>query len=185
MKRLFTFRYPKLFLLVLFSIISYVIFSDASVQSSVAGLNNLSYLGIFIAGLLFSFGFSTPFAVGFFIVAQPENIFFAAIIGGAGAMLSDLTIFKIIKFSFMDEFKRLEKTPLIKEFNIIFKHEFSTRIKLYLLYAVAGLVIASPLPDEIGVSMLAGLTKIKPLMLAIISFIMNAFGILVMLLIGS
>jgi uncharacterized membrane protein YdjX (TVP38/TMEM64 family) len=172
-------------LLVLFSIVSYVIFSDASVRSFVAGLSGLSYLGIFIAGLLFSFGFSTPFAIGFFLVVQPENIFLASVIGGVGAMLADLTIFNIMKFSFMDEFKRLEKTPLIREFHIILKHRFFSRIKLYVLYVCAGLIIASPLPDEIGVSMLAGLTKIKLHLLALISFIMNTLGILVMLWLGS
>src|SRR3989338_5083688 len=92
MKQLFRFRYPKLALLVLFSIFAYYIFSNVHVQKFINGFNNLGYLGVFIAGLLFSFGFTNPFAIGFFLVAKPSNIFLAAIIGGIGAMIADLAI---------------------------------------------------------------------------------------------
>jgi uncharacterized membrane protein YdjX (TVP38/TMEM64 family) len=51
------------------------------------------------------------------------------------------------------------------------------------MYAIAGLIISSPLPDELGVSMLAGLTTINAKKLSIISFIMNSLGILIMLMI--
>jgi hypothetical protein len=154
------------------------------VQDYVANLGSIGYLETFIAGMLFSFGFSTPFAIGFFLIAKPENIFLAALIGGAGALISDLLIFKLIRFSFMDEFKRLEKTTAIKEINHLLNSRWIYKIKIYLLYIFAGLVIASPLPDELGVSMLAGLTKIKTHILVIVSFIMNSLGIFIMLLIA-
>lgn len=65
MKRLFRFGYPKLFLLVVFSVLAYFIFSNDGVMNYVSSLGDLGYLGIFIAGICFSFGFSTPFAIGF------------------------------------------------------------------------------------------------------------------------
>jgi len=46
-----------------------------------------------------------------------------------------------------------------------------------------GILIASPLPDEAGVIMLAGLTKIKSNVFAILSFSLNTAGILILLLI--
>ena len=55
------------------------------------------------------------------------------------------------------------------------------RTKHYLLYAFAGLVIASPLPDEIGVSLL-GISKIKLYKFIIISFIFNTIGVLLVIL---
>ena len=182
MRRLFKFRYPKITLLILLSIISYFIFSNATVERVIEGLNGLSYVGIFIAGMFFSFGFSTPFSVGFFIVAAPENIFYAAAIGGFGAFLSDMLIFKLIRFSFMNEFKRLEKTALFVELHQLMHSRLLSKIRVYLLFAFAGIVIASPLPDEVGVSMLAGLTHIKMWALGLISFVMNFIGILIMLL---
>src|SRR3972149_8164207 len=84
-EKIFTPKYPKLALLGLTIIIAYYLFTQPEVSSRISGLENLSYLGIFIAGLFFTFGFSTPFSIGFFIVSQPQNIFLAAIIGGIGA----------------------------------------------------------------------------------------------------
>lgn len=185
MKRLFKFRYPKLLALTIFSVVSYFIFSNVLVKDFIANSTNSSYFWVFIAGLLFTFGFSTPFSIGFFLVARPENIILATFIGGFGALISDLFIFKMIRFTFMDEFKRLEKTEPIKKFNKILSHRHLSKIKNYLLFIFAGIIIASPLPDELGVSMLAGLTKINSYTLGIISFIMNSLGIFVMLLLGN
>jgi len=83
----------------------------------------------------------------------------------------------------MDEFKRLEKTKIIKDIREEMKIHLSHKIRSYLLYALAGIVIASPLPDEVGVTMLAGLTSIKPKIMILLSFLFNCFGILVMCLI--
>ncbi|MBI2004491.1 hypothetical protein HYS72_03450 [Candidatus Pacearchaeota archaeon] len=138
------------------------------------------YFGVAIAGFFFSFGFTMPFAIGAFVTMDPQNIFLSAIVGGFFAMLADLAIFGIIKMSFMDEFRRFEKTKAMKKI-ISLKPHLGRKIKHYLMYAFAGIVIASPLPDELGVSMLAWLGRIKPLSLAIIAFVANTLGIFVIL----
>lgn len=138
------------------------------------------YFGIATAGFLFSFGFTTPFAIGAFVTMNPQNIFLSAIIGGFFAMLADLTIFGIIRLSFMDEFRKLGRTKTMKTISS-FEPSFNKKVKHYLLYAFAGIVIASPLPDELGVSMLAGLGNVKPLPLALIGFTFNTIGIFIML----
>ena len=65
MKRLIKFRYPKIAGLVFAIILAYIVFSNPIVEGFVTHLNSLSYLGMFIAGLLFSFGFTSPFSAGF------------------------------------------------------------------------------------------------------------------------
>lgn len=185
MKKLFKFKYPKLTILILMVVLAYYIFSNANTQDFFSKLGNLSYFGSFIAGIFFAFGFLAPFAVGFFLTVSTKNIFLAAVIGGFGALISDLLIFNIIKFSFMDEFRRLERTKVFLTLNNLFSKKPHSRIKLYLLYAFAGIVISSPLPDEIGVSMLAGLTKIKIFILGIISFLLNTIGIFILLYLGA
>jgi len=180
MKRLFKFRYPKITILIILIILAYFIFSIQSVQKYWINPGNLSNLGVFLTGFLFSFGFTTPFAIGAFLFMNPPNILLVAIIGGLGAMSADLAIFKIIKISFMDEFKLLEKA---KPFKKIHSVPLNKKIKHYLMYAFAGLIIASPLPDELGISMLAGLGHVKAVPVAIISFIFNTIGILIFLLI--
>ena len=181
MKQLFKFKYPKLFLLILFIILAYILFQNTKISSLISNLGSLSYLGVFIAGMLFAFGFSAPFAVGFFITLNPSNILLYGIIGGLGALTSDLLIFNFIKISFQDEFNKLKKEKAIKKFNQIIGTGFGGEVRKYLMYIFAGILIASPLPDEAGVTMLAGLTKIKQSVLAIIGFTLNTIGIIFLL----
>lgn len=176
-KRIFRFKYPKLFLLVCLIVLAYYIFSSNSINSLIFGLNELSYIGIFISGILVSFGFSAPFAVGFFITTHPQSIFLASIIGGLGASLGDLLIFKTIKFSFMNELNKLKKEKISKEIRIIARKNIDVKIRHYFLYLFAGILIATPLPDEVGVSMLAGLTTIKVKFLWIISLTLHTAAI--------
>ena len=184
-KRLFNFKYPKTLLFVISIALAYWLFSKPFVAEFMSQLNSLTYLGVLIAGLFFSFGFTAPFAIGFFITAQPDSLLLAALVGALGALISDIFIFKIIRISFIKEFRNLEKTYPIKKMIDLIDYSIPHKIRVYLLYAFAGIIIASPLPDEIGVTMLAGLTTIRQNVLAIISFSCNFIGIFIMLLIGQ
>jgi len=106
-KKLSSFRYPKLFFLIILIITAYLIFKNPGVSNLIPKLKGVNSIGIFLSGILISFGFSAPFAVGFLLISQPSNIFLAALIGGIGGMVADLIIFKTIKFSFMNELKNL------------------------------------------------------------------------------
>jgi uncharacterized membrane protein YdjX (TVP38/TMEM64 family) len=179
------FHYPKTFLLIFCIILAYFIFKNPSVNSWINNLDSLSYFGSFIAGILLAFGFSAPIAVGFFITLKTGNLILTAIIGGLGALLADLIIFNIVKITFNDELRRIRKTRIMKEIEKILEKDLGKKLEHYLLYAFAGILIATPLPDEVGVSMLAGLTHIKQKILAIISFILHTIGIFIILLLST
>jgi hypothetical protein len=181
-KKIFRFKYPKLLLFVICLIGAYFLFNNNYLAYFVSHLGSLSYVGVFICGLLFSFGFTTPFAMAFLIQLSPENIYLAAAIGGFGAVISDLIIFRFIRFSFENEFKKLRRERpflfLKKELN----HFFGPKIENYLLFAFAGILFASPLPDEAAVMVLVGISRINELRLAIISYVFNSLGIFLLLL---
>src|SRR3990167_4208206 len=141
LRRLFNFKYPKFISLAIAIILAYILFKNQNVAGFVSGLENLKYLGVFIAGLFFSFGFTTPFAIGFFITLNPSNIWLAGILGGIGAMLSDLIIFKFIKFSFEDEIKKFRKEKFEKNIENMVNHTLSHKIRNYLLFTIAGIII--------------------------------------------
>jgi len=164
-------------------IFAYLIFSMSIVANYFSNLGKFSYFAVFLFGLLFSFGFTTPFSVGFFLTLDAHNIFLTGLIGGIGAMIADLFIFKFVKISFQDEFEKLKREKLAKKIDLVLEHTFGKKLMHYLMYAFAGIIIASPLPDEAGVTMLAGLTHIKEHWLAIISFVCNTSGIIIMLMI--
>ena len=81
----------------------------------------------------------------------------------------------------MPKFKELEKTTAIKKIEAIVRKNRHVLIVHYLLYIFAGIIIASPLPDEVGVAMLAGLTTIKPVNLAVVSFLLHSIAIFLVL----
>ncbi|PIN77882.1 hypothetical protein COV15_01145 [Candidatus Woesearchaeota archaeon CG10_big_fil_rev_8_21_14_0_10_34_12] len=85
-----------------------------------------------------------------------------------------MLLFSFIRFSFENEFLSLRKTKFFKEISELVEATFGSKLKFYLLYFLAGVVIASPLPDEFGVIMIAGLTKIKPGTLAFVGFVLNS-----------
>jgi hypothetical protein len=180
-KKLFNFKYPKLMLLLGAIIASYFIFSNPEVSSFISDLGAFNYLGVFIAGLLFSFGFTSPFSAGYFIALNPEKIILAGIIGGFGAMLMDVLIFKFIRFSFKNEMNRLKKEAISRKIENILNKTLIGKLKIYIMYIFAGILIASPLPDEIGVIILAGLTKVKTTIIMILGFILNTLGIIILL----
>jgi len=180
-KALFGYKYPKLTLLLASMIFAYMVFSDPYMAGFLSRLNEMSYLGVFFGGLLFAFGFTSPFAVGIFLAINPPNIFLAAIIGGIGALISDMAIFHIIKISFQKEFNRIKKHVVMRSFNSALEWTIGKKLKSYIAWIFAGIMIASPLPDEAGITILSGLTKIKPTTLAILSFALNTIGILVIL----
>ncbi len=177
----FKYKYTKLIILVATITLAYKIFRDPEIASYLATLQALSYLGVFIGGILFVMLFSAPFGIGFFLTLNPANIWLAAIIGGLGAMVGDMLIFKFIKASFEDEIKQISDSKHFQELSRAVATHLGEKIKIYLTYAIAGFVIASPLPDEAGVFMLAGLKKINIYLLMLIAFILNAIGIAILL----
>ncbi len=180
-KKIFSFKYPKLFTFIILILLAYHIFTQPFISGWIGWFNNLGNLGIFFAGILTGLGFLAPFGFGLLIKMSSDTILIASLLAGLGATIADLLIFKIIKSSFMDEFKRLEKTKLIREIEQIVKKNKSVLIRHYLLYIFAGIILATPLPDEIGVSMLAGLTTIKSWKLAIIGFFAHSLVAFILL----
>jgi len=181
MHRLFKFKYIKTLLLVLSIIVAYFFFKSHYMAELIQLLNGSRYLGILIAGMLFAFAFSAPFATAFFIALNPSNILAAAIIGSFGAMLMNLLFFSFLKISFIDEFRVIETSHPVKRLNRTIERKIGHKIKVYLLYALAGFALSSPLPDEVGILMFAGLAHIKERYLAILSFVLHTIGLYVIL----
>lgn len=76
---------------------------------------------------------------------------------------------------------KLKLTFLFQKIRDLFDHHFSERLKRYVLWTVAGFLIASPLLDEFGVSLVSGFTHINQKEFSVISFSLNTLGIFVIL----
>lgn len=166
--------------IVLFSVLIAIIMSKAGIFKGLLGTGAFGLLGSFIAGLFFTSVFTVaPSTVAFSEITHTEPLFYTVLLGGLGAMIGDLVIFRFIKDSLADDLSKLIKHSPMKRLASVFKLKFFR----WFIAFLGALVIASPLPDEIGLAMM-GLTKVKTAVFIPLSFALNSLGILVICLVA-
>lgn len=133
-------------------------------------------LGSFISGIFFTSIFTTaPAIVVLSEISQVNSIFLTALIGALGAVTGDFLIFKFVRDSLSVHINLLlANKGGLKRFKTLFKHKGAR----WITFIVGGLILASPLPDELGISLM-GLSKEKTGIFLLFSFIFNFIGILV------
>lgn len=147
--------------------------SDALVQLLTATVE-LEFIGSFVAGLFFTSVFTTaPAIVTLGEIAQESSLFLTAVAGSIGAVLGDLIIFRFVKDRFTDHVMELIRTQGGKK---RIKALFRRGSFRWLTFLLGGMIIASPLPDELGVSLL-GLSKMRLSGFIALSFVFNFLGI--------
>ncbi len=182
----FRIKYPKFLLLILIFILTfflaYILFHHREFLLINNFLLSLGPLGAFIAGIFFPYGFTAaPATAVLLIIAKDQNILVSGFLAGFGALLSDLLIFRFIRSSFKDELKLLSKEKIFLKIG----NYFPQKINNFLIDFVAAIFIASPLPNEIGVSLMATSRTISTKIFSIFCYILNTAGIFIILLIGN
>lgn len=155
-----------------------LLLDTAFIQAALAYVHRLELLGIFITGVLFvSFFTAAPALVLLVQFLDGYNPFVIAAIAGAGAAVGDLIIFTMLEDKIGYELKPLAKKFRLTTF-INSLHKKKARLRTIL---VGSFIIASPLPDEAGIALL-GLSHISAASLLFLTFVLNAIGILLILL---
>jgi len=170
-------KYPRLtFGLFLFIALNLIfLFSDHTAVT--AEINKFGYWSFLVLGSLYTFSFTTGIATGAFLSYIPDgNIFLYSLIGGAGAVVSDLIIYKIIKSELDGEIKKLQRSRLVKYLSLI-----PGITNKYVLAFIGIVTIATPLPDELSVALLAENKLMKKRYFIPIALLMNTIGIYVLL----
>ena len=180
-KRVFL-KYPKLTLLALTFLLAYILFKSHKEWAFLSIVSTWGLPGAFLLGMFYAYGFtSAPATALLLLTAKQYPIFVAGLLGGLGALIGDLVIFSLVRASFADEFHMLSQERLVKAGTAL----VPKKVRKFLLPILAGVIISSPLPDEIGVILLAGSTRLSTKWFSLISFILNSTGILVVLRIGT
>lgn len=179
-------KYPKLLLLLLTIAIAVAIFHEGRNYEPLHNfLESGGYLGTFFAGMFYAYGFTAaPATAVLLVLAKEQSLLTAVLLGGLGALISDLLIFLFVRFSFLDEIEELEHEKLVRSINKEGKKLFGHYYR-HIFPTFAGFLIASPLPTEIGVSMMASLKKLSVKKFLVIAYILHSLGIFVILLIGK
>ncbi len=178
----FRFPYPKFLLLFISIVLAYIIFRGDRLQPIHDFLQRLGYAGTFCAGILYVYGFTAAPATALLLVlAHNQHPLLAIPLAGAGSVLGDLVIYKIIHDNFGDEVERLKNTRFLRWC----RRRIPPALRKYVLPVLGAIFVATPLPDEIGISLLAASPMIKTKYFVYLSFILNTLGIMFVILIGK
>ncbi len=158
----------------LLSLVAFIYLAKTpAVDTLIRQVGDLGYLGAFFAGMLFVSTFTVaPAAVVLYHLADSLHPVEIALIAGLGAMIGDYIIFRFIKDKIFTELR-----PLFLKFGKpYFKTVYKSPYFAWVLPISGAFIIASPFPDEVGVSIL-GLSKIKRWQFFLVTFTLNVLGI--------
>lgn len=145
------------------------------------------WLAAFLAGIGFSSLFTTaPATVALGSLGATYGPWYVAVCGGAGALVGDLVILKVMKVAASTATRpvaRIAPSPRFLQLRRLRRALSHGPLKV-LLWLVGGAIIASPLPDELGLAVL-GLSKVSLRFLIPISYTFNTIGIALIGLVAS
>lgn len=142
-----------------------------------AYLGRSGLLGSAVAGMFFVSVFTA--APAFFILYDLAGTFGpvqVSIFAGFGSMLGDYLIFSFFQDRLIKEWK-----PWLKSFfGPKLARAAQSRRWRWVLPLLGAIIIASPLPDEIGISLI-GVSKIKRWQFLLLAFLLNSAGLFLLL----
>ena len=175
-------KYPKLSLFILSVILVYFFFSGIAYRPLHDALLFMGYFGTFLAGLLYPYALTSAAGTGILlIIAKEQNVLLAGVIAGIGALISDIILFLFVTHSFSDELQKLSEETVVRTVN----RWIPNSIRVYLLATFAILLIASPLPTEIGILLLTSIRSISFKKFISVICSLHASAIFIILLIGN
>lgn len=162
-------------LLVLSIMFAVYVAHENVVPSLLAMAHSGEYLASFIAGMFFTSLFTiAPAAVALGTLSLQADPFLVALFGAAGAVAGDLILFLFVEGTLADDFNALFAK---RKWAHRLGHAVRSPLMRWVMPIIGALVIASPLPDELGVALL-GLSHLRLTIFIPISFAMNFLGIL-------
>ncbi len=171
------YKYKNVTIFLLSLIVGFLLARFEAFHNLLLNLGEFGYLSAFLVGILLVSTFTMPTGVVMLLVlAEKYHILELGIIAGIGSVVGDFIIFRVVKDRLLEELTPLYELLGGKQLNAL----LHTKYFHWMLPLLGALVMASPLPDELGVSLL-GLSRMKTYRFILLSFIFNAIGIILIL----
>lgn len=170
-------RHSNILLLLVGILLAMLISRLPFFDSLIDSVERFGYLGAFFSGFLFTSIF-TAATSGLLLInfAHDLNPFWLIICSASGALLSDLLIFYFVKDDVAEEI-----TPVYEHFisHNHLKKLIHTKYFSWTLPVIGALIMATPLPDELGVSLL-GLSNMSFWKFLIVSFFSHTMAMFIL-----
>lgn len=147
-------------------------------QSLIEAILPLRFISEIMAGVLYTSFLTSPISVAMLIIlARENNPVVTALLAGVGAVLGDLLILRFFREKLSSDLKLVSRELQLQKIN-----RFLQKVHLdFMIPLLGAIIIASPFPDELGLIML-GISKLRYQEIALISYILNTAGILLIVL---
>lgn len=141
-------------------------------------ISPLMFVSELLAGAFYTSFLTSPLSVGILIVLADEgNPIIIALLAGLGAAIVDLFLVLVFRQHFTKDVLMLKHEPIVKIINrVLRKYHLGFTIPL-----LGVLVIASPLPDELGLILL-GAQEMQNKEILVLTYLFNTIGILLIVL---
>ncbi len=168
------FKYKNLSLVAASLIFALFISQYEPLHTFLFNLGNFGYIGAFIAGILFVSTFTVCIgAVILLILAEELSPIELGLIGGLGGVVGDFTIFHFLKDNLSKEIESVYNRIDSKHHFIKLLH---TKYFSWTLPVIGAVIMASPFPDELGVSLIS-ISKMKTYQFLILAFILDVISV--------
>ena len=155
-------------------LLAWFLISSGALSYILAETNSGKIFESFVIGIFFTSAFTiAPAAIFLAQLSQTISPWTVALFGALGAMCGDLILFLFIRDRLASDIESLFRKSAVRHF----LNSLSLGFWKWLAPILGALIIASPLPDEFGVSLL-GLSRVRVAVLLPIVFVMNFLGIL-------
>jgi hypothetical protein len=141
----------------------------------------LGILGIFAMGWLYSYGFSAPFATEILIHLHPNNLLITTLIGATGALFANVMFYFFSEKVFHKDIQSLDPSHPLKKMHTALRKKVKHPFLKVGTFILGAFMISSPLPDDIGITMLSGINAIHDRTFTLLCFALHWIGIYLIL----
>ncbi len=154
-------------------VITIILANTPAFSALLLSLGKFSYLGAYLAGALFV---CTPTAaigaLTLVILSKELSLIPLCLIAGFGAVTADLLMFRFVRDDLFIELEDIYNQMHGRKLS----HIFHSKLLRWTLPVIGAAIIASPLPDELGVGLM-GISKLSAWRFSLLSWVLNSVGI--------
>ncbi|HCR10878.1 MAG TPA: hypothetical protein DIU47_02555 [Candidatus Pacebacteria bacterium] len=173
--------YTHVLVLTLSVVVALFLVQSSAVHRLLEVSRELQIVSAFLAGVFFTSVFTViPATAALFVLGEESHALWLALIAAFGSVVGDTFILKFIENDIFSDAKLF----VTSKTRATFRHILQKKLFRLPLTLLGALIIASPLPDELGIALL-DIAKIKMKSFYLISFALNFLGIIAIMETGT
>lgn len=167
------YKYKGLTLIFISILLTIFLSGNDFLNQTIINTSSIPILGSFIAGILYVSSSTAAFGV-FILLGLSKNLsaIEIAIFAGLGGAVADFVIFRFFRGDILGEITPIYNKLGGRHLTRLMQH----KLLRWSLPIIGAIIIASPFPDELGISLM-GLSKIKNYQFILLSLFLDVTGV--------